>query len=228
MNERRPLAEARRVADDIGAALSPWCDSFQIAGSIRRRAETVKDVEAVAVPTFAGGGQRTLDGGGARVSQLDVQLEVEIRNGRLKKDEQTKRWGDKYKRLVHVDSGMVLDLFIVTPPASWGVVLTIRTGPAEFSEALVTLARRLGMRTHEGQLWQFIDEGNVPPSARTPDMAHIPFSSSSKELRLAVQVPTPEELDFFQALGLPYFPPEQRGNADSMGEVRRRMQGPTA
>jgi len=222
MNDRRPLGEARGIADWVRASLSPYCERFQIAGSIRRGAETVKDVEAVAVPVYAGGGQRTLEGDGARANQLDLGLAAEIRDGRLVKDEQVKRWGEKYKRLIHVKSGMVLDLFIVTPPASWGVVFTIRTGPAEFSEALVTLARAREMRTHEGALYRFFDV-ETDHEAWTKGVK-IPVASGAKVTAPATLVPTPEEADFFRALGLPYFPPEQRGNADSMAEIRRLMQ----
>ncbi|HEX2516441.1 MAG TPA: hypothetical protein VH257_17170, partial [Chloroflexota bacterium] len=76
-----------------------------------------------------------------------------------------------------------LDLFAVTGPAQWGVILTVRTGPGAFSTRLVT-ARRYG--------------GGMPEGFRVRDGALWDGE------RL---VATPEEADLFAALGLPWLPP---------------------
>jgi len=93
-------------------------------------------------------------------------------------------FGDRYKRLVY--QGVGLDLFSVLEPASWGVIYTIRTGSAEFSHRLVT--PRLmggwlpaGLRVKDGALW---DRGRL--------------------------IETPEEADFFRAIGVEWLPPERR------------------
>lgn len=55
--------------------------------------------------------------------------------------EDIRRWGPRYKRFyvwINDDLGvMAVDLFITTPSA-WGAIFTLRTGPEDFSRALVT------------------------------------------------------------------------------------------
>lgn len=89
-------------------------------------------------------------------------------------------FGAKLKRVRYRGRAgtLPLDLFAVTPPAQWGAIVTIRTGPGGFSRRLVTSrlyggGMPVGMREHEGALWA---GGRL--------------------------VETPEEEDFFHALGL--------------------------
>jgi DNA polymerase/3'-5' exonuclease PolX len=91
--------------------------------------------------------------------------------------------GPKYKQFTW--QGMPVDLFVTTPP-QWGLIATIRTGPSAFSQRLVTPRRRGGLlpshlRVKDGWLWQ---DGQ--------------------------QVPTPEEADFFAALGIDWIDPWER------------------
>ena len=44
-----PLAKARGFAQIIAARLAPYCERIEIAGSIRRKRETVGDIELVAI-----------------------------------------------------------------------------------------------------------------------------------------------------------------------------------
>jgi DNA polymerase/3'-5' exonuclease PolX len=43
-------AQALAIAERTRAALAPYCDRIEIAGSIRRRNPSVKDIELVAIP----------------------------------------------------------------------------------------------------------------------------------------------------------------------------------
>lgn len=52
--------------------------------------------------------------------------------------------GQRYKQ-VELTEGYNLDLFLVHPPAQWGVIMTIRTGPAEFSRKMVTQRNKGGL-----------------------------------------------------------------------------------
>lgn len=76
---------------------------------------------------------------------------------------------------------MQVDLFLVLPPAEWGPLFAIRTGPADYSRAAVTKLRERGMRCEDGAIWR----GNE---------------------RLAC----PDEATFFALCGLPYATPEAR------------------
>lgn len=94
-------------------------------------------------------------------------------------------YGDKYKRIV-LPEGIKLDLFICTPPAQWGAELVIRTGSADFSHWLVK-PKRYG--------------GAMPGHLRQKDLA---LWNGTK------LVPTPEERDYFAALGVSWIEPENR------------------
>ena len=77
-------------------------------------------------------------------------------------------WGEKYYRgATEVAPGIEIgvDLFVVTPPAEWGVVYLIRTGSAQFSQAVVTRLHRWGLRSEQGRIVR-TDSGEV---LRCPD-----------------------------------------------------------
>lgn len=76
--------------------------------------------------------------------------------------------------------GLKMDVFLCTPQ-NWGAILLIRTGSAQFSQALVTHARNVGRSCHEGHF--------------------------TKNCRA---VDTPEERDVFDMLGLEYVEPAAR------------------
>lgn len=131
-----PLADAERVAHDVLRALAPWCSRIQIAGSIRRQKAHVKDIEIVAIPKLVPDG---LFGD----ERLAVQ---ELRDAALLLGKRSKA-GDKMVQVENVlGSGITVDLFMTTPPATWGAQLAIRTGPAPYSEMLVTRIKNRGWR----------------------------------------------------------------------------------
>jgi DNA polymerase/3'-5' exonuclease PolX len=201
---RVPLAQAAAIAAEARARLAPACRRIEVAGSIRRRRAEVADVELVAVPeTLSRGNDLLGDPLPGEISLLDDLCRRLLGEGVLehRRDKNGRpAFGAKFKRLVyHGPAGTLpLDLFVVTPPAQWGAVFAIRTGPGDFSKRLVTSRLQYpgyglmpgGMREHEGSLW----DGGRP-------------------------VPTPEEEDFFAALGLVRLPPEQR--TDDAGPARR-------
>jgi DNA polymerase/3'-5' exonuclease PolX len=97
---------------------------------------------------------------------------------------------DRYTKLRHRASGLQVDLFTVRPPAQWGVIHTIRTGPAAYSQWLVTEARRRGFHVREGALHRgSLGCGSVPCEV----------------------IETPEERDLFEALGMRWPQPVERG-----------------
>lgn len=92
--------------------------------------------------------------------------------------------GPRYAQ-VELAGGPMLDLFMTTTER-WGVILAIRTGSADFSRWLVTERRkggalRRGLSVRDGRLWG-------PCGA----------------------VETVSETAFFEAIGVPWIPPELR------------------
>ncbi|MCY2968241.1 MAG: hypothetical protein NT069_32195 [Planctomycetota bacterium] len=116
------------------------------------------------------------------------------------------RRGPKYKRLAwrgakYLTGGAApaipIDLFIVTPPASWGCLQAIRTGPAEFSRLLVT-SRAKG--------------GALPNHL-------VAVSGALKNKDGWLQPAT--EAEYFAAVGLPCWPPAER-SAEKLRDWLRR------
>lgn len=97
--------------------------------------------------------------------------------------------GPKYKQLSIGMGTVTCDLFIQPDPATWGTNMMIRTGCADFSKWIVTERQKGGalpgyMTVADARLWA---NGKL--------------------------VETPEEADFFHAIGLRWIPPEERCKA---------------
>ena len=135
---KRPYAQVYPVAAKLVQRLAPACTRLEIAGSLRRRAEMVGDIEIVAVPIL----HRDLFGvptGTSEVDRLlaDWPVQMLADGAKQKKFLLTTQRGETYQ----------VDLFLQPDPATWAVNLLIRTGSADFSHWLVT-KRALG-----GAMW---------------------------------------------------------------------------
>jgi len=119
-------------------------------------------------------------------------------------------WGDKLKRGIFYlgDAYAPVDLFAVLPPAQWGVIYAIRTGPGDFNRLLVTSQRYggacpLDRKVAGGQVWN---------TDGWPSVAAMPadkFVRMAEETQMP-EIATPKESDFFAALGVPLWPPRLR------------------
>lgn len=143
---RIPLAEARIAADIALALLSPACERIAIAGSIRREAPDIGDIEIVAVSRL---GTPPADLFGEPVGDppdalhdLCNRLRDEGRMvPRLNKLGQPSwgrllKWGLFFPTAPE-DGAIPIDVYACRPE-QWAATLAIRTGPAEFSHRLVT------------------------------------------------------------------------------------------
>ena len=100
--------------------------------------------------------------------RLDELLERGVITKQVKSDGRT-RWGDRYRALVF--EGRVHEVFLATA-FNWGAILAIRTGPAEFSEALVTQINARGvLRMKDGYL-RYQKDGSVYPCRDEETMFH--------------------------------------------------------
>lgn len=146
--------EALETADDFVSKVSGHCEKAAVAGSIRRLKPKVKDMEIVVQPIFNADLLGEVDY--ETPTKLDRLLDEMLADGTLEKRPREVRgesqyaWGRKYKAAIY--RSIPLDLFIVVPPAEWGAVFTIRTGSADFSQALVTMARDQGLQCKAGHL----------------------------------------------------------------------------
>lgn len=168
--------DANKQAQKVMRLLLPFCDKLSIAGSVRRQKPEVKDIEIVCLPKAVDDlcGNPTYPLLGYLNNPTDF-LADECK--RLKGKDRYQQW-----QLPNVK----LDLFIVLPPAQWGVIYTLRTGPWEFSKAIVT-QQRIG--------------GLLPDEARVKDGSV--WVGDQK-------VSTPNEEDFFKFCDLAFIHPQHR------------------
>ena len=197
VKSRRPLPERLAQAWQLRLLLEPHCERVEIAGSIRRGRPDPADVELVAVPRLTPVAYDLFGDVTATTDELHACCERLRDEGRFADRlgvDGKAAFGRKYKRLLWAapdGESVPLDLFCPTPEA-FGLILLLRTGPGGFSRRVVTPrgARPAaggtgwlpeGLQVFDGWLWRF-----------------------------GVLVPTPEEADVFEALGLPWLEPQAR------------------
>lgn len=216
---RWTLEDATADAQDLIKLLGDYCERIEIAGSVRRGKASVKDIELVIIPKLtrvevpAIAGQMDLFGnmvGGKPASvridsHLDQRLDDLAAMGQIFKVRPSThdkgKWGERQKQfwVKHRLNGTVgyipVELYIVRPPAQWGAILTIRTGPSEFSKALMGYIDSMtDFKEFRGRLVRKDDQ--------------------------TIEIETPEERDYFKVLGLRWMPPEKR-TADALRDQVR-------
>lgn len=175
------LETARDIAEGLVKALRPACLRVEIAGSVRRGKPEVKDIELVVVPN------KWQPAFGENIPPLDRKLNEMVNAGMFQRGDKD---GSRLKTFVvpTVEGNIKLDLFIVLPPAQWGVIYTLRTGPSDFSHWLVT--------------WR-------AAGGACPNTLHVQ-EGCVRELQSEKLIATPEERDFFTALDLGWVEPGER------------------
>lgn len=131
------LQQAKAIAEELKGLLELACERIEIAGSIRRRKPEVGDIELLCIPRYVAG-----------VDQLDREIGSlfirRILGFRLNK-RGSKVYGPKNKLLVHLPSGIGIDVFS-TEEDCWPVALVVRTGGKVTNQRIATAALRKGYR----------------------------------------------------------------------------------
>jgi DNA polymerase/3'-5' exonuclease PolX len=196
------LETLQPLAQSLLEQLASACVRLEIAGSVRRGKADPHDLELVALPAI---GEVTIPNlfgeivERRTVNLLENALVALLQAEAWEFDPEVKRNGPKYKRLRHGASGLCCDLFI-TDRRRWGYTFTVRTGPGDFSKALVKCAHRRGMFFNDSLLHKhapvFDEKGNAKP---------CPAGETCLKI-----VATPEERDVFAALEIPWIEPGKR------------------
>ena len=180
----------RRKAQDVASAVLiglqggfPACQKVTVAGRIRRNRPDVGGIRILAVPNH--GFVDLFDQPIPGHSAIDHRCQEMLANGflalRPNRNGGT-AFGPQNKFLVHVDTGIPVDIFS-TDARNWGMALLVRTGPADFCKAVMARFQYLGMAGHA--------YGGVTRNGETVDC--------------------PDEETVFALLGWPYLSPERRG-----------------
>jgi len=179
------LEKAKAIAERLKALLAAACarinmdgsnqPAIVIAGSVRRLKPDVGDTEFLCIPKYVAG----VDMLDAKIKTL-IQLDVlHLRLNKLGR----KVYGPKNKLLVHVESGIGVDIFSTTEEC-WPVALVVRTGGKKTNKRIATAALKKGYRFHA------YGRGFTTPTG---------------------EIVCHSERAVFQAVGLPYQEPQERG-----------------
>lgn len=182
IEERIPHAEALAVAEAMAEMLRPHCERIQIAGSLRRQAETVKDIEIVAIAN---------DG---LLPFLDYLVESGQASKALYGDKGQTRWGKQYRGLLW--RNIKIEVFLATRE-NWGYIYWLRTGPGPANTEVMKLipGRIPTLRFQDGAAWHSTQWERKGRKWVAPYRQHI-------EVR--------DELMMFTLLGMDYVEPEGR------------------
>ena len=117
------LSKALSLAEEIIEIIKPYCSKLEIAGSVRRKKEFVKDIELVV----------TTPNVNILKNKLGLYLLKENKIPFLKA-------GNKYVNFLY--KGYKFDLFI-SDEDNFGLTFLIRTGSAEFSTRMLAQWKRV-------------------------------------------------------------------------------------
>jgi DNA polymerase/3'-5' exonuclease PolX len=201
------LREATIIAERLAEMMSPFCVRVEIAGSIRRSCPEVKDIELVAISRWTerpGAAPSLFAEEAERVNLLHEWAVNEaagasvrwIKPGTPEVVDWAPKPDGKYWRAL-VEDTIKLDLFLAAAE-NYGMIMAIRTGSAEFSQALMTYAKH-----------------------RTP--YHV--EGGYLRDRQGAPLETPEERDVFKALRVDFVEPRER-TGQHMVRVAGRPQFP--
>ena len=177
---RLPLARALGVAEQIVAALRATgaVEAIEVAGSARRRRETVGDLDVLVT---SGRAPRVIEAFAALPGATAILAR-----------------GDTKVSLIHTvgEGGATIQVDLrVVEPAAYGAALQYFTGSRDHNVRLREIAQRKGLKISE---YGVFDE------------------------RTGARVAGATEAEVYEAVGLPWMPPELRENA---GELEAAVEG---
>jgi DNA polymerase/3'-5' exonuclease PolX len=187
MSEPMELTRAVDYAAKIVAWLSPFCETLLICGSVRRMRPMCNDIDLVVIPKR---GQAPTDLLGVATGPAENVLRTElvryVRAGDWKKEGKPE-WRGGVEPKEDAENFLLalakcdLDVFCATP-ATWGTMVMCRTGSKEHNVWIAQRAQGMGLH------WN-------------------PYKGLTKDGHTLL---TLVEGDIYEALAMPFVPPEKR------------------
>lgn len=189
------LEKARAIAEGFKDELETTCDAVEIVGEIRRQRPRIRRIKFLCIPTPIEGAsipelepfdpqqwKREIEEFGD-YDALDEWFVVMLEHGVVHLPAKEGWTFTRTKRsIMHSPSGMPVDI-LLTDEERWAVALVVATGGTKTIRGIAAAAREKG--------WRFRSSGD---GFDTPG-GYITCST---------------EQEVFEAVGLPYLPPEQR------------------
>ena len=173
-------AQALIIAHRLKAGFEPFCIQTEIAGSVRRGTKTeVKDIEIACRPKLT----PEFDLFDSKIGEHPTEL-LDYLHNVFEKEHHYIKGKERYRQYALTD-GINLDLFIIWPPAQWGIEFLRRTGPAEYSQWMVTLRSKNGacpshLRFEHGAIWSNNHIIETPTEQSVFDLYGLPFVEPAK------------------------------------------------
>jgi DNA polymerase/3'-5' exonuclease PolX len=185
---------AWKIAESLVEHFRPACKRIEIKGSLIRQKPDVKDIDLLVIPDLTPLPRPRLEFGKpipkVHKHALDKMI-MEMVDGHAIYLE---KFGERLKRFHLNYAGISCELYLILPPATWGVRSVIRTGPAEFSHWIVS-HKRLG--------------GAMPDGYRVQDGA-VWEGDQEEDLTGKIPLGFDEEKEFLEWLGLGWIEPKDR------------------
>jgi DNA polymerase/3'-5' exonuclease PolX len=200
MNHKHPLDNAIAAAEGIKMLFGPGAYSqWTFAGSIRRQRDEVGDIDHVVMPALEVQPSADLFGTPCDPVNLiwlrldDLVADPESGVAKATDARGLTCYGDVVRRVTY--RGVRHEFYTATP-LNIGVVLAIRTGPADLSRHLVTVIKQAGYECRNGFQVH-----------RISNSALILDEDAARE---SEPVPVPDEEAFFRLAKVRFVPPQDR------------------
>ncbi len=164
------IKTARGIANTLIDDLTPHCKRISIAGSVRRgNMHDINNLKFVAIPKMK--------------YQPDISMKMMPSSVNLLFDHVRKQYdvttggknGQKMVRF-NVCENIPVELYMATD-STWGYILTLRTGPAELSKALVIKLKQKGYTPEGGKILDGGRTVSVPREETVFRMAGMRYRS---------------------------------------------------
>ena len=191
--------EAKQIADELKIELAGQARRIELAGSLRRGKDMVKDIELVIIPHH-------LPSLLARIDSLVVNGDLEPRTS--DKTHNRIAWGDKFRACVYKRI-YPLDIFFADED-NFGFIYWLRTGPGDANTRVMELlkARCSPVRARDGRLYWVEYPEDYTTQHDNYIQTHV--------------IRTPPEVDVFTLFGLDFRPPSRR----SVDDYTRQLTSP--
>lgn len=204
IGNRVSLIEARQIAWDFIDYIRNVCVFANEAGSIRRLAPTVSDIDIVCQPTS--------------LAALWNRIERMEENGTIRPaiyPDGKKRWGDTMRGFRYM--GMRIELH-TCDANNRGYIYWLRTGGGEKNQFVMSqlIKHQSAVRFSEGYAWHV-----------SYDPEHPRYNRGNYYAKLA-KLNIPDEQSFYKLLGMPYIAPQNRSEITYRRYLARGVNCPPA
>lgn len=153
--DKLPREDAQYIAVKAVALLQVHCQRIEVAGSIRRQADYVGDIELVAIPE----------------SELLPFLDQLLSDGVIAQarygESQTTRWGKKMRGFLLSEHPEIKIELYLAEPDTWGYIYWLRTGPGDGNRFVVTQVKNQAkFHVRKGAVWYTDQQISVPDETR--------------------------------------------------------------